>query len=228
MSETKDELLKSFHQQFAENQNHHQTLFIQFISAVFIVIVGYAIVYTNTSSDAGIFNVTRDKDQHILSYAIIHLIGSFFMAELTLTLLCILLLNIGYSYRRDQNVIDKIRKYYMKEEELTNIFNISTEEQDKEKPYVAKNKSWLTYLPDFNLIFVIFIIVLQLLLIISVLYAFNNFNNPEFKHCCCLLCILCLLMLLLPLGISILAYCKYYKKYKKAVNVTQIKTIGQV
>src|SRR4051812_39468995 len=102
-SETQDELLKSFHEQFAGNQNHHQTLFIQFISAVFVVIIGYVFVYTNTSIDASFFSSTRDKvtGEHITSYAIIHLIGSYFLAQIILTLLCSLTMNIGYGFRRD-------------------------------------------------------------------------------------------------------------------------------
>lgn len=211
MSKTKDELLKSFHQQFAENQNHHQTVFIQFISAVFIVIVGYALVYTNTSSDAGIFNMTRDKDQNIVSYAIIHLIGSFFIAELTLTLLCILLLNIGYGFRRDQNVIYNIRKLYISDDaEYKKIFG--------EKSFNPTGKKLFSYLPEFNLIFVIFMIVLHVLLIVSLFYALCHFNNFRLSLCEHWLSHSLLIMsFFLPLGISILAYWKYYKKYSNVV-----------
>jgi hypothetical protein len=210
MSETKDELLKSFHQQFAENQNHHQTVFIQFISAVLIVIVGYALVYTNTTSDAGIFNVTRDKDQHIVSYAIIHLVGSFFMAELTLTLLCILLLNIGYGYRRDQYVCQNIRKHYITpNDEYVKFFG----------KFDATGKKMFSYLPDFNLIFVIFLIVLHGLLIFSLFYALCHFNNFKLNLCEHWLSHgLLSLSFFLPLGISILTFWKYYKKYSNAVK----------
>jgi hypothetical protein len=39
--EYKQELVKSFHQQFAENQNNHQSTFIQLLSIIITVIVGF-------------------------------------------------------------------------------------------------------------------------------------------------------------------------------------------
>jgi len=211
MIDTKNELLKSFHEQFAENQNHHQTVFTQFISAVFVVVVGYAIVYTNISSKADFFNVIRDGDLKIISYSIIHLIGSFFVAELILTLLCALVLNIGYGFRRDQNVNYKIRMRFMKKKEYEYIFG--------EKSFNPTNKKLMSYLPGYNLIFVSFILLLHILLVFSLFYALVNFDNFTFSiynhwfaHG------LLSLLIILPFGISICLFRQYYIKYKKAVN----------
>lgn len=212
--ENKGELLKSFHEQFAQNQNHHQTVFIQFISAVIVVIVGYALVFANTSSDAKIFDVTRDVNLKVTSYAIIHLFGSFFAAEFILTLLCIVLLNIGYGYRRDQNVIDKIRIFYMGENEHKIIFGVN-----ERKPFKATDKNFCNYLPDFNFIFITFIFTLQLLLITSLFYAINHFVNFNlsladnwFLHG------LLVVLIILPIIISGYSFGHYYRKYKKNVN----------
>lgn len=212
-TETKDELLKSFHEQFAENQNHHQTVFIQFISAVFIVIVGYAIVYTNTIKGADFISATKDKTtgEHLVSYAIIHLIGSYFLAQIILTLLCTLTMNIGYGFRRDQNVNHKIRKHYFSETVYNDIFGT--------KSFNPTKKKLLDFLPEFNSIFVKSIILIQFLLTISILYILTQFDNFQLnlckhwvKHG------LWVLFIFIPILFSLYSYRFYYKKYKNVVG----------
>ncbi len=210
--ETKDELLKSFHQQFAENQNHHQVVFIQFISAVFVVIIGYVFVYTNTSSDAMFFNVTRDNvtGEHIISYSISDLIGSYFLAQIILTLLCSLTMNIGYGYRRDQNVNYNIRKYYIEETIYTNIFGT--------KSFNPTKKRLLDFLPEFNSIFVNAILIIQVFFIISIIYALCEFDNFKFyltDNWHCLEDSILIMLLVSPLLISLNLYGVFYRKYKK-------------
>ena len=203
----KDELLKSFHEQFAQNQNHHQTVFIQFISAVFVVIVGYGFVYTNTLCDADFYYVTKDDSNNIVSYAIIHLMGSFFIAELILILLCILILNIGYGFRRDQNVNYKIRKHYLSDTDYDNFFGKNS--------FNPQNKGLISFLPGFNLIFVIFILILQIFLIFSLIVALRHFDNFSLNIWDRWLL---LLGIITPLVISILMLFIYYKKYSKTVD----------
>lgn len=60
MEQYKQELVKSFHQQFAENQNNHQSAFIQMLSIILTVIVGFGLALLNfggTSTDKD-FNLT--------------------------------------------------------------------------------------------------------------------------------------------------------------------------
>ena len=49
--ETKEKILENLHSQFAENQNHHQGLFIQFLIALLALFAGFGYVYTHTNPD---------------------------------------------------------------------------------------------------------------------------------------------------------------------------------
>ncbi len=210
MEESRDELLITLHKQFAENQNHHQRLLIQFISAVIAVMVGYAIVYANTTSQAKIFDMTREGP-NILSYATIHLIGSYFIAEMVLTLLCALILHIGYAYRRDQNVNRKIREYYLERERLyERIFG--------DKSYDPRGKNIFSFLPSFNLIFATFIIFLHLLMFSSLFYAFSKIEQFSTYLVAHYLSGLVLgIVALFPIGVSLGIWSYFYCKYLRVV-----------
>jgi len=105
-----DELLISFHRQFAENQNYHQRLFIQFVAAVFVVLVGYAMVYTKTGPNASFFTVSKNHNREIVEYSVVHLIEAYFAAQIILCLMIGLVANTGYNFRRDQMVNFRIRR----------------------------------------------------------------------------------------------------------------------
>jgi len=48
--EIKEKILENLHSQFAENQNHHQGLFIQFLIALLALFAGFGYVYTHVNS----------------------------------------------------------------------------------------------------------------------------------------------------------------------------------
>lgn len=173
-----DEVKKAFLNQFAENQNHHQRLFVQFLSVVLIALIAYAYVYTNTSNyvnpsintnniteisqpydtsiilnsfEAKTFDVVKDKSGHILSYAKIHLVSIYLFAQMVLVVLGLTLLHMGYSFRRDQQVIHNIRVKSLTSEEYKKIFETS---------FTGLGKRFTNYLPNFYgiLFFAIFAI----------------------------------------------------------------------
>jgi hypothetical protein len=211
------ELLNSFHEQFAENQNHHQTVFIQFISAVIVVIVGYAIVYTNTEQNAD-FYFAKKAGHDIESYAIIHLIGSFLTAANILGLVSVLTINIGYGFRRDQKVNYNIRMQYLGEAKYMEIFG--------DKSFNPTGKSFWKYLPEFNMIFTASIVIIQLYLIFSVFYALQHFKdfainlleNPISQG-------LLILFIVAPVVCTILFYKRYYTKYCNVTNTQPYYTL---
>lgn len=95
----KDELLKSFHEQFADNQNHHQEIFLQVISVIVTAVIGFGYVFTNGGElDENKIN----PSEHILSIALV-------LAKVLLTFGFAVLINMGLGYRRDQFVIARIR-----------------------------------------------------------------------------------------------------------------------
>lgn len=49
--ENMNKILDTLHSQFAENQNHHQGIFIQFLIALFAIFGIFGYVYTHTSSE---------------------------------------------------------------------------------------------------------------------------------------------------------------------------------
>jgi hypothetical protein len=207
--EMQTNVLKSFYEQFATNQNHHQSLFIQIISAVLVVIIGYGIIYANTSSQAKIFDVTRHSDGNIVSYSIVHLIGTYAIAEFILVLLGSLILNIGYSFRRDQKVNFNIRKYYLGEDLYLKMFG------DKSFDPTGKKLIFNSFLPGFNLIFVSFIYFLQIILLVSLFVAINNWQNFTFGLWTK---IIIYILILLPILLSAKYLHHYFSKYKKTVR----------
>lgn len=97
--EFKEELLNSFHTQFAQNENHHQKLFFQILSVIVTVMIGYTYVYTNGGK------LTESELQTSIVLLSLVLIISTIVIGLSLILLC----NMAYGFRRDQFVINKIR-----------------------------------------------------------------------------------------------------------------------
>ncbi|MBK7374302.1 MAG: hypothetical protein IPJ02_01625 [Chitinophagaceae bacterium] len=191
IKEDKVEIRKSFVAQFAENQNHNQKLFIQFLSSVLFVIIGFAFVYSNTATKSGIAvyntktekgsnliipiyiqdslksinklesdspkmqidsiriypdvaNVKKNMDGAILSFSVSNLLGIYLFAEIVLLILLTIILHTGYTYRRDQQVVYRIRQTSLKGPDYFKIFG--------KKSYDPLNKNAYDFLPNFNLI----------------------------------------------------------------------------
>jgi hypothetical protein len=199
--EEKFELLSSFHQQFAENQNHLQTVFIQFISAVLVVLVGYGFVYTNMTAQAKFADLVKEGSV-LKSYDILDLFGSYLIAQTILGLLVTLTANIGYSFRRDQFVNFNIRHHYLDKKEYEAIFGI--------RSYDPRGK-WLgNYLPEFNRMFIFAIYIIQLILFWSILTWLYSYGNFSFfgAHWCITF------FIFFPQVWSVYVYLLYYHKYK--------------
>ena len=195
-------LVTSFYDQFALNQNHGQVIFIQFLSAILAVLIGYGYVYVNTTSLAPVYEIKRKQATLLLdSYAIIHLTGTYFVVSLILTLLATVVCNIGYGFRRDQNVIVNIRKAYLQDNYLP-LFGQAS--------FTASEKNVVDFLPEFNRMFVFGIFTLQLLIYASFLYAALHFKNaPYFGWCPALVHFL----YVFPVLWTVFIYLNYYKKY---------------
>jgi len=166
----KEELLSSFHQQFSENQNHLQTIFIQFLSAVLVILTGYGYVYSNTSSGADFYNLSSFPGLHdVKSFALLHLIGSFLVAQIILGLLITLILNIGYGFRRDQMVVYNIRQKYLGPEFQLEIFGT--------KSFDPRNQPINVFLPEFNRNFVYAMAIIQALLLGSLFWFLHKASH---------------------------------------------------
>lgn len=215
-----DELLISFHKQFAENQNHHQQLLITMVSAVAIALVGYSTVYVNTTTQANLWDITRDKDAHIISYSLVTLGVAYLFAQIIFWLLGLVNLNIGYGFRRDQIVNKEIRLKYLGTE-YSSIFG--------NKPhYNPEGKSITEFLPDFNTNFQVFLVLLQLLLMLTIDLSIFHTKSIEvdfasMSHVCLkyLAYFLICATSALPI-IGSFAFIKlYHNKYKKLFDKSE-------
>jgi hypothetical protein len=195
-SEFEFELYKSFHEQFAENQNHHQALLIKFVSAIAVVVVGYSIVFAAKSKDIDIISsdVVTVKNKETYSYTVLYL--SNVLSHLVVWLLNAVNINIGYGFRRDQNVITNIRKKYLQNDYKT-IFGALA--------FRADNKTLVSFLPNFNMTFYIFCLVIHVILFVSIMFV-KKFALLD-------------MLLLTPMSFSVTSYFLYYYLYKQKVAV---------
>jgi hypothetical protein len=97
-TEFRTELLKSYQQQFSTSQNQSQQVFLQVLSLLLTVVVGYGFVYTNGGKMDS--NIVKGLDSVLaISYAIASLIISFGM---------LLIFANAHAFRRDQYINAKI------------------------------------------------------------------------------------------------------------------------
>lgn len=200
-----EKLLLSFNDQFSTNQNHHQSVFLQFLSAILIVLIGYGFVYVNTGSNSEIFTLKHVGDQPI--YAAFHLAGTYSISQFILTLLATVVVNIGYGFRRDQKVIYKIRTRYLSKADYINFFGKASF-----RPF---NQSFFDYLPEFNRMFFWGIYLLQLLLLLSFgikleqIDLYSGMSSLRWLY---------YMIYVFPFAWNTWLYCNYYKKYYRVMH----------
>lgn len=233
---------QSFVNQFAENQNHQQRLFIQFLSSVLVVIVAYAFVYSNTASKHGInihshlktdstitkelviniqpekFDSSKYDNGSIISYSQLSLISIYLFAQIVLLILSIMILHMGYSFRRDQAVVNRIRRINLGQNTYDKIFGQSN--------FKGVGKGFFEYLPNFNSILFFSICIIQCVLFASIFIYFKDFGDEKFwtidntnllpnydiyyKEL--------RTSLVFPVLFNIFSYTYYYNKYEFTVN----------
>lgn len=183
--EIQKELLVSFNQQFAENHNHHQQSFIQVLSVLLTVIIGYGYVFTN----GGKMDVSNLKVNDFLLEA------SFLIASLIINFGLLLIINNAHAFRRDQFVVFKIRKKASLINDKNAIFppNFDPSKSLNDKTELwkqfKKNGGWkritipyrwahflVSWMPNFYNILFLVLGILKFLLLLSFLL------NP-FDHC---------------------------------------------
>ncbi len=203
------EILKSFHDQFSDIQNTRKNIFIQFLTAVFVVILGYAIILSQINGDYIQFaNVAiEEKTSKVLSYSLIHFVLAYIVTQIVLVLLASLILNTGYEFRRDQLVVYETRKKYVKDS-YSDIFG--------EIRFSPENKTWWTYLPGFHFIFYSVFFFIQITLIASFLVVVTQVKTMNLATFGNVLWIG--IVAIAPFVYSNAYYVYYFRKYKKAMT----------
>lgn len=190
----RDDLLRDFHSQFAQNQNHHQTTVITVFTAfiALIVVFVYATLYQKTYLlilKANVTNIKMGTPPYIVSNDL------YFFLTLLLCLLFsivfIYICQVGYAFRRDQYIVSKIRK---REGLNNNIFkNYGTVKETK------------LFLPDFYSILLLFIFSATIVLSIWTIYLLSLWNIRA-------------LLFLIPCSVMFFGYSRYLNKYKEIPN----------
>lgn len=164
MENYKQELVKSFHQQFAENQNNHQSAFIQLLSIILSVIVGFGLALLNFGG------TSTDKNFHLTLF---DFTIAFCIAEGVLTLGFCLVVSYAYGFRRDQFVNATIRERAGITEESTEpLWQIFPNNYNPQKSFLKKQNEKkklliIWWMPDFHSIFTFAFLILEVLLLIT-------------------------------------------------------------
>lgn len=197
-------IVKSFHEQFAQNQNHHQRLFLQVLAVLLTVLVGFGYIYIRVGAASEELNVTVDALYAFLALAMV-----------LLSLGIALILNMALGFRRDQMVASNIRV-------KTKVMGISDPWDEGFFPpsfNPAKEKRrWITWMPEFHQIFFVTLFVVKVLLFFSVIL------NDEFRLSVVGLCRADWLITsaLFAIGVSVLVdvgiSCYYHCKWNQYVD----------
>jgi len=198
--ENNDNILQTLHTQFANNQNHHQGIFIQFLIALLALFGSYGYIYTHTSSDIVNYQTYSQKINDIEFYSLNTLLTTSVIVIAILTLLNAIILNLGYGFRRDQHLNKIIRIKYLKEE-YENVFG---------KLYNPSNKGFCDFLPNFYGIFFWSILGFQVFIFIATCCKEKilNFDNNGIAF----------LLLILDFALIVVSFCLYFMSYFKYRN----------
>ena len=159
MSEEKSELAEklafSFHEQFAQNQNHHKRMFIQVLAVLVAVLAGFGYTYSNLQ------NGSSESDKMHLD-----LLYSFALSMVLFSFAIAWIVSMAYGFRRDQATASRIRI----------IAGAMGKEDDKACFYfpLAYNPFWkpgnprLFWMPEYHNIFYFALSMVKFILVLIV------------------------------------------------------------
>ena len=182
-ADKKWELEKQLHEQYAINNNAHNTSFISFVIALFALFGALGYVFVKNS-----FNPNGEYSLDIF------LILASFVSGILLFLasLCV---QIGYAQRRDQIIIEKFRKEY----ELF-VYNNT------------KGKGYCEFLPDYyNQFFWLFFAAQIGVLLLTIIRSLTICDGQEI--CLCFTVAASIFLQVIAIGASFWIRGHYFKKY---------------
>lgn len=186
----KDEIKKDLCRQYSENENHRQTILISFLT----VLIASCSIIGITFRD---FIHNTDEKNLILFF--VGVLFNVFIFSIPIILSIIL----GYMLRRDQLIVDQIRRNEFKNK-YDNFFNIYS-------PF----KKGCDFLQDLNKFFIIISLIFQLLFV--VLFFISICCMQQFS---CNTCfgIIIFSFLIVIFSFQYLIFNDYANKYKNKVN----------
>lgn len=204
------ELERQLHEQYAINNNAKVSSFVSFIVALFALFGFYGYMYANTTVDFsknGEFVV--GTNQYTLD---VFFLMSFVVCGI-LFFLTLLSLQLGYSQRRDQIIIHRIREFSYKnaDHSMAEIFG---------NQYNPRGKSRSEFIVGyFNLFYWLFLCGQGFVFITSIIKIGLNIHKPMNTECSCwglLVFIILLLELIFVITSLHKRCCDYYSKYESS------------
>ena len=116
---TKDELLSQLHEQYAVNNNANLSSMVTLIVGVIAVIGYYGYVFVHTVEDFGCGNELFMQGEH---FTMTTLLLTYLSATCILAILMRLCIYQGIAQRKEQIIIENIRKHYDTSNDFKNIF----------------------------------------------------------------------------------------------------------
>lgn len=196
------ELESQLHEQYAINNNANVGSFVSFTVALLALFgfFGYSYVYSSNEFSANgklISNGIMTLDVFLLFSIIV--VGMLFFLSL-------ISLQLGYSSRSNQIIIDRIR---------TKNFGTKNKKIIFGKSYSPKGKTWKSYIQDyFNMFYWLFFSGQILLILFSLFKTIQNFNfNYSINWWWLVFVIIIFLIQLLSVYFSIYLRSYYFVKY---------------
>ena len=209
------ELEKHLHEQYAINTNAHTASFISFVVALLVLFGAFGYVYAHTlnvwssseydqlsSIDSGYLLVPVQSHGLEMTipqkdlFTLDQFLGLAIVVSCMLCFLACLSLQIGYSHRRDQVIIQEIRKKY----QLETMYEL------------AKNVGIKNFIPDFYQLFFLLFVVAQIFVFLATLLKVSLFCAWSWWL---ILMVLCFMLQFSCVFISFWRRGKLYKKFEK-------------
>ena len=187
MSEEKSKLAKkkfakrlafSFHEQFAQNQNHHQRMFVQILAVLITVLAGFGYAYSNLQNGPS----DSDKMHPDLLYP------SFLLSMVLFSFAIAWIASMAYGFRRDQATASRIRIIagaMGKEGDSADFyFPLAYNPFRKSgNPRLFWIPNWMSnWMPEYHKIFYFALIVVKIILVLIVINQAFFGINPQDKN----------------------------------------------
>jgi len=156
-----EDIVKSFHEQFAQNQNHHQNLFIQILAILLSVLIGYGYLYIRVDGLSEEFKVSINT---LYVYQAI--------AACLLSIATALISNMALGFRRDQLMAANIRI-------MSGVMTLGNNNNYFFGSFNPQSKTgFVVWMPEFHKIFFIGLIAVKVLMLwATIQYDSNNLDK---------------------------------------------------
>lgn len=157
----KSDILRDFHSQFAQKQNHHQTTVITVFTAFIALIAVF--VYATLNQETYISSAETKlviNHPYIVSDMLYH--GLSLLLCLLFSFVFIYICQVGYTFRRDQYIVNRIRRQEGLDKDIFEGY--------------GQPKNTCFFLPDFYLLLLLFILLLTVAVMLWVFILIHSSN----------------------------------------------------